>query len=68
MAPEVFRGPEEPEEGDYDEVADVGVGGAPAGVGEVEELGEGFDDHDVRGVGAAARVVFVAHGLEKRRQ
>ena len=61
-------GSEEPEEGDYDEVADMSIECSPARVGEVEEFGEGLDDHDIGRAGSEAGIVFVAHDLEKRCQ
>ena len=62
---EVLTGPEEPEEGDDDEVDGSPIGLAVDLVLGVEDIVEGLDDGDVHRVGPSCWVVFVSHGFEK---
>ncbi len=63
---EVFGWPEEPVEGDDNEVHDVGVERAVLCVLEVESLLKATQDGKVGWVGAAGRFVLVSQALEER--
>ena len=62
---QVLSWPEEPIEGDNDEVDDVGVGNTIFGVFGVEGVDDGTNDGDVGWVGTGFWVVFIAQGFEE---
>ena len=57
---------QEPEEGDDDEVDDVGVEGSILRVIDIEGVDEPSQDGDVGWVGSACGVVVALEGLEER--
>ena len=59
-------GSQEPEEGDDDEVDDVGVEGSMLRVVEVEGVNEPSQDGDVGWAGSACGVVVALEGFEER--
>ena len=66
VSQEVFSGPEEPEEGNNDEVDGVGIEHAVNGVVEIQGVDEGLQDGDVGWVGSGGRFIFITEGLEER--